>query len=137
MLIFAVLTVLVATGVSMAFGAFYYSIFAKQWMAAAGLKPGDIRSDPMLYINAAFCILVCAAFLYTLLPLSGLGGPVGGVILGIAVAITVAMTTMNVNHRFQGAPVALTFIDGGHWVGVMGLQGLVIGLARSYFLPVG
>jgi hypothetical protein len=38
------------------------------------------------------------------------------------------LTTMLVNHRFQGARWSLTAIDGGHWLGVLLVMGLVIGL---------
>jgi hypothetical protein len=38
------------------------------------------------------------------------------------------ITTLAVNHAFQGSKRALTLIDGGHWLGVLLLQGAVIGL---------
>jgi hypothetical protein len=38
------------------------------------------------------------------------------------------LTTMVVNHRFQGATWSLSVIDGGHWLGVLLIMGLVIGL---------
>jgi hypothetical protein len=34
---------------------------------------------------------------------------------------------MTVNHAFQGAKRSLTLIDGGHWLGVLVLQGAVLG----------
>ena len=37
------------------------------------------------------------------------------------------LTTMIVNHRFQSSPWSLTAIDGGHWLGVLLVMGLVIG----------
>ncbi|MEP0456473.1 MAG: DUF1761 domain-containing protein, partial [Roseibium sp.] len=38
------------------------------------------------------------------------------------------LTSQIVNHRFQGAPWSLTLIDCGHWLGVLMLQGTIIGL---------
>ncbi|MBM3524115.1 MAG: DUF1761 domain-containing protein, partial [Alphaproteobacteria bacterium] len=32
-----------------------------------------------------------------------------------------------VNHGFQGVKRALTVIDGGHWLGVLLIQGVIIG----------
>jgi hypothetical protein len=32
-----------------------------------------------------------------------------------------------VNHAFQGAKTTLTLIDGGHWLGVLLLQGTILG----------
>jgi hypothetical protein len=36
-------------------------------------------------------------------------------------------TTLAVNNAFRGATGSLTLIDGGHWLGVLLLQGAVIG----------
>jgi hypothetical protein len=37
------------------------------------------------------------------------------------------MTSLIVNHAFQGAKRALTLIDGGHWLGVLLIQGAILG----------
>jgi hypothetical protein len=37
------------------------------------------------------------------------------------------MPTMIVNYAFHGAKRALTVIDGGHWMGVLLIQGAIIG----------
>jgi hypothetical protein len=37
-------------------------------------------------------------------------------------------TTLVVNNTFQGAKRSLTYIDSGHWLGVLLLQGAIIGL---------
>ena len=33
-----------------------------------------------------------------------------------------------INHRYQMLPLRLTLIDSGHWLGVVLIQGLIIGL---------
>jgi hypothetical protein len=38
------------------------------------------------------------------------------------------MTTLVVNHQYQMQRTSLTVIDGLHWLGVLLIQGLVIGL---------
>lgn len=38
------------------------------------------------------------------------------------------ITSMILNHRYQGAPWSLTLIDGGYLLGVLLVQGVVIGL---------
>ena len=65
---------------------------------------------------------------------AGLLGHLGEVTLGRSL-LTAAfiwfgfvLTTMMVNHRFQSARWSLTLIDGGHWLGVLLVMGLVIGL---------
>jgi hypothetical protein len=37
------------------------------------------------------------------------------------------ITTMAVNHAFQGARGSLTLLDGGHWLGVLLVQGAILG----------
>jgi hypothetical protein len=37
------------------------------------------------------------------------------------------MTSLVVNHAFQGVRRTLTLIDGGHWLGVLLIQGAIIG----------
>jgi hypothetical protein len=57
----------------------------------------------------------------------------GGMISALFLWAGFVMTTLVVNHRFQMARPALTLIDGGHWLGVLLIQGAVlgaIGLAR-------
>ena len=51
-----------------------------------------------------------------------------GLISGAFVWFGFIVTSMLVNHGFQGAKASLTLIDSGHWLGVLLVQGLVIGL---------
>ena len=50
------------------------------------------------------------------------------VVSAAAVWAGFVLTTMVVNHRFQNARWSLTVIDGAHWLGVLLVMGLVIGL---------
>ena len=58
-----------------------------------------------------------------------------GVIAGALMWLGFVATTLAVNHTFQGAKPILTLLDGGHWLGVLLLQGAVIGLARGLDTP--
>ena len=51
-----------------------------------------------------------------------------GVISGAAVWLGFVITTIVVNNAFQKRTLALTVIDGGHWLAVLVLQGVVLGL---------
>ena len=51
-----------------------------------------------------------------------------GIISGAILWAGLVLTTTTVNYAFQGRRAALTLIDSGHWLGVLLLQGLVIGL---------
>jgi hypothetical protein len=50
-----------------------------------------------------------------------------GAIAGFLLWLGFVITTMAVNHAFQGERRALTLIDGGHWLGVLLIQGAILG----------
>lgn len=50
-----------------------------------------------------------------------------GVLSGFWMWLGFVITTLTVNHGFGGQKPKLTLIDGGHWLGVLLVQGAVIG----------
>jgi len=68
------------------------------------------------------------------LMLAGIIGHLGvpnvanGVISGALVWLGFVITTIAVNNAFQHKKPMLTVIDGGHWLAVLAVQGLVLGL---------
>lgn len=121
------LAVLVAAVAAFAFGAAWYGVLGKQWMAAVGMTEQP-KPVPVTFILTFICQLVMAWVL------AGVIGHLGDVTVwnGLVSAAFVwagfVLTTMLVNHRFQGARWSLSIIDGGHWLGVLLIMGLVIGL---------
>ena len=55
-----------------------------------------------------------------------------GLISAALIWVGIVLTTQIVNHRFQGQPWSLTLIDSGHWLGVLIIQGVVIGAVGSW-----
>jgi hypothetical protein len=118
--------------VSFVFGALWYGTLAKTWMAAVGKTEADIKSarSPILLYAMTLAALVVMAWV-----LAGIIGHLGpgqvtlrnGIISGAFAWVGFVATTLAVNHGFQGAPRKLTLIDGGHWLGVLLIQGAVIG----------
>ena len=51
----------------------------------------------------------------------------GGLQTALMLWFGFVMTSMTVNHAFQGAKRSLTLIDGGHWLGVLLIQGAILG----------
>ena len=96
-------------------------------MAALGMTERP-KPSPLPYVTALAAQLVLA---WTL---AGLLGHLGEITLGRALTAAAliwfgfVLSTMMVNHRFQGARWSLSLIDGGHWLGVLLVMGLVIGL---------
>lgn len=128
------LAVIVAAFASFAFGGAWYNAFSKQWMEAVGMSPDKIsrdRSGLGLYLLAFAAQLVMAWMLAGLLLHLQRGGlPAtlrNGVISAGFLWFGFVMTTMVVNYAFHGARQMLTLIDGGHWLGVLLIQGGIIG----------
>lgn len=126
--------VLAAAAAGYAFGAAWYLTLGKPWMRALGTTREALKakvSAPLAFGSAAVAQLVIAFFLAGLvghLTASGVPTVAGGIATGFFVWLAFVATTLTVNHRFQGARWSLTVIDAGHWLGVMLVQGLVIGL---------
>lgn len=125
------LAVIVAAVVGFAFGAVYYMSLSKPWLAAVGKTEAEIKGDGASarpFVVAGLAQLVMAFMLAGLVGHLGEITPLRGLLSGFFVWLGFVMTTMAVNHGFQGARLSLTAIDGGHWLGVLLLQGLAIGL---------
>ncbi len=126
--------VLVAAVVSWLFGAIYYGSLGKQWLAALGktrdeLMPGG-RPNPVIFIVSFVAQLVMAEVLAGSMAHLGPGQMTikNGLISAAILWAGFVATTIVTNHSFGGAKRMLTVIDGGHWLGVLLLQGLVLGL---------
>jgi len=125
------LAVLFAAAAGFAFGAVYYTTLGKHWMLALGKTKEDIERNksPMPFIIAAVAQILMAYIL------AGAIGHLGehtvtvpnGVITGLFMWVGFVLTTVSVNYAFQGQKLVLTVIDAVHWLGVLVIQGLVIG----------
>ncbi|MCS6760013.1 MAG: DUF1761 domain-containing protein [Candidatus Devosia euplotis] len=120
------LAVILATVVSWAFGAAWYMALARQWVASIGKTMEDIdRSDCRPYLWSALCIFIMAYFIALL---TGTVTVSNGMIVGAYMWLGFVITAMVLNRRYEGAPWARTFIDGGYLLGVLLIEGIVIGL---------
>lgn len=130
--------ILIAAIVSFVFGAIWYSTLSSQWMAARGMTPADMEkakagtgSVAGPYITAFVALIIMAWMLAgVLLHLVRGGMPMSiraGMISGFFLWFGFVITTMAVNHAFQGVKRSLTLIDGGHWLGVLLIQGAILG----------
>lgn len=125
--------VMVAAAASFIFGGIWYGVFSSPWMAAAGVTVDDIKAKdgPVLapYITAFLAELVMAFVLAGVIGHLGAGHVTlrNGLISAGMIWVGFVVTSLIVNHAFQGAKRLLTLIDGGHWLGVLLVQGAVIG----------
>lgn len=127
------LAILVAAIASYIFGAVWYMALSKQWIAALGQTEEEFKSrpfSPVPFVIAFISQLVMAFVLAGTIGHLGVGQvtPRNGMISALFIWTGFVLTTLATNHGFQGAKRSLTVIDGLHWLGVLVIQGLVIGL---------
>jgi len=122
--------VVVAGVAGFAFGSVWYMALSRPWLAAVGKTKEQLRaeSSPAVFVLAAVAQLVMAYVLARVIGWHGETTVGSGMLMGLVAWIGFVATTLSVNHGFQGARRSLTVIDGGHWLGVLLIQGLVIGL---------
>ncbi len=121
------IAVAVAGVASFIFGSIWYGVLGKAWMAAAGLTEEQTRPDPVTLGLAFVCQLVMAFVFAGVIYHTGETSIRTGLISALMIWVGIVMTTQIINHRFQGKPWSLTMIDGGHWLGVLIVQAVVIG----------
>jgi hypothetical protein len=127
--------ILVAAIAGFAFGAVWYMTLSRQWMAARGLSEAEVRArtgrSPLPFIISFVALLVMAWMLGGVLLHLARGGTAislwSGAVAGFFLWLGFVITTMAVNHAFQGERRMLTLIDGGHWLGVLLVQGAILG----------
>jgi hypothetical protein len=113
------------------FGFAWYMALGKQWMAATGKSEESLKEGGMArpLIATALCQLIMAYILGGVLGHLGIEQMTvrGGVITGAFAWAGFAVTATAVNYAWQRARPMLTLIDGGHWLGVLLIQGAILG----------
>jgi hypothetical protein len=126
----AVIAAVAGYGVGMG----WYWIFGKRWMAANGLteqmcREGGIRGAlPFIYAAIAN-VLISGGF-------AGVLGHLGkgqttlrnAIISAFALWFLFMLPTMVVNYSFARRQPVLIAIDGGHWLAVVLVMGVILGL---------
>jgi hypothetical protein len=125
------LAILIAAVAGFAFGAVYYMSLSKQWLAAIGMTKEAVaaKRSPVPFVVTIVALLIMAWVLA-----GGIGhlGPgqvtlKNGVISALFMWLGFVITTLAVNYSFGQRRPMLTVIDGIHWLGVLVIQGAIIG----------
>jgi Protein of unknown function (DUF1761) len=131
---FNYLSVFVAAVVAFAFGAVYYMTLATPWLAALGKTKAEVMGPsgkpPVVpYIATAIALIVMAWMLAGVMGHLGPGQVTlkNGVISAGFLWFGFVATTMAVNNAYGGRKPMLTVIDSVHWLGVLLIEGAVIG----------
>ncbi len=131
------LAVLLATVASMALGMAWYTILGNQWMAALGKTREELmpegKNASMPFVIAGVCQLVMAYVMLLLtrsiMDTSAVDIQVwDAVLVGAHMWFGFVLTSTLLNHAYQGQKMSLTIIDTGYLLGVLLVQGVVIGL---------
>ena len=121
------LAVLIATLAAYAWGAAYYMTLSKQWLAAVGLT--EVKRSATPFVITFFALLVMAFVLAGSIGHLGPGNVTvkNGIISGLILWAGFVVTTVFVNNAYPGRKYMLSIIDSLHWLGVLVIQGAVIG----------
>ena len=107
------LSVLAAAVAAYVFGAIWYSIMAKPWMAAAGLTEETInRKNPVPYIISFIAVILVAGMMRHIFASSGVDTVFYGALSGFGLGLFVAVPWLATNYGFAQRPPVLTAIDG-------------------------
>ncbi|MEO8243537.1 MAG: DUF1761 domain-containing protein [bacterium] len=114
-----VVRVLVAAAGSWLFGAVWYMVLAKPWMAAARVAVGpDGRpknaASPLPYILSAVCMLLVAGMMRHVFSMAAMTTVVEGLMGGAGIGLFFISPWIMINNAYAGRPFTLTLIDGGY-----------------------
>jgi hypothetical protein len=121
------LAVLIAAIAAFAWGAAYYMTLSRQWLAAVGrIEP---NRSPAPFVISFVALLVMAWVLAGMVAHFGSGALTAknGIVSGLFVWLGFVATTVFVNNAYPGRKYILSVIDSIHWLGVLVIEGAVLG----------
>ena len=125
------LAVLIAAVAAFAWGAAYYMTLSRQWLVAAGMTREQLaqKRSPVPFIISFVALLVMGWVLAGTLGHLGAGQVTvkNGIISGLFLWLGFVVTTVFVNNAYPGRKLSLSVIDSIHWLGVLVIQGAIIG----------
>ncbi len=126
------LAVLIAAVAGFLVGWAWYGTLSKAWLDAQGKTEVEVKAKGMRVTPMVITFIALLVMAWVLAGLIGHLGPGhvtirAGAISGAFCWLGFVITTLAANHAFQGQKRTLTAIDGGHWLGVLLIQGAVIG----------
>ena len=125
------LAIVVAALAAFAWGAIYYMSLSRQWLAAVGITKEQMQTgrSPAPFIISLVALLIMAWVLAGTLGHLGPGQVTlkNGIISGLFLWLGFIATTVFVNNAYPGRKYSLSVIDSIHWLGVVVIEGAVIG----------
>ena len=127
----SILNVLAAGVAGFLFGAVWYTVFAKQWMAASGVPLDDSgtpvnRKDPVPYITSFLGAVLVAAMMQYLFEISAIDSLGRGLWAGLGIGFFIVSPWIATFYSFGARPRKLILIDGGYATFGCGTIGAVL-----------
>ena len=123
------LNVIAAAAAAWIFGAVWYGVIGKQWMAASGLTEETVnRSNPVPYIGSFLCALLVAGMTRHIMAASGVETVGAAVVMGLGLGAFIAAPWVATNVLFSQRDRNLIWMDGVYPTVGMALMGLVLAL---------
>jgi hypothetical protein len=125
------LAVLVAAFAAFGWGAIYYTTLSTQWLAAVGMTKEQMQTNrtAVPFIISFVALLVMGWVLAGTLAHLGPGQVTlkNGIVSALFLWLGFVVTTIFVNNAYPGRKYSLSVIDSIHWLGVLVIQGAIIG----------
>ena len=126
-------SVLAAAAASWLFGAVWYGMLARPWMAASGVEIGaDGRpanaKTPTPYVISLIAAVLVAGMMRHVFSLAGIDSVDKGLVAGLGIGLFLATPWLVTNYGYAGRPLALMLIDGAYATVGCTLMGLVLTL---------
>lgn len=123
------LAILVSAVAAFAWGAAYYMTLSKQWLAAVGLTEQQLgnKRSPVPFVISFVALLVMGFVMAAVIGHLGQATVKNGIVTGLFLWLGFVVTTVFVNNAYPGRKYSLSVIDSIHWLGVLVIQGAVLG----------
>jgi hypothetical protein len=130
------LPVIIAAVAAWIFGAAYYSMLCKAWLAAQGTTPEQTKAanagkstaaKATPFVLSFIAEIVMAVAMSGILFHIGIYGLGAGLFSGAMIWVGFVLTTMVVNNAYTFRSAKLTAVDAGHWLGVLLIIGGILG----------
>jgi hypothetical protein len=127
------LAILLAALAAFIFGALWYGVMGRTWMAALGMSEAEIearrqvRQMPLKPMAVSLvCELVMALLFSWLLAGLGVGDLSMGALTGLLIGAGLIVPTVVTNNIYPGRKPLLSVIDGAHWIAVAVIECVVL-----------
>ena len=129
----SVFSVIAAGLAAWIFGAVWYSVLAKPWVAASGVatdengRPAN-QKNPVPYIISIVSAIIVAGMMRHSFNLSGIDSVGKGLLSGFGIGAFLAAPWIATNYGFAGRPAQLIVIDAGYAIFGCTVIGVVLTL---------